>query len=60
MYVCICNKVTEKDILHVRATGVNSLEDLQQHINVGTCCGRCKDCANRLLSCEKQDGREAA
>jgi bacterioferritin-associated ferredoxin len=49
MYVCICNNVTDKAIRTVVQDGVSSMEALAEVLNVGQCCGRCKDCARKIL-----------
>jgi len=56
MYVCICNSVTDRDIIKAAENGASSLEDLSDELNVATCCGRCANCAKKLLrqSCNTQ------
>lgn len=49
MYVCICNSVTERDIRLAVDNGVRSMEALGDELKVSTCCGRCADCARRIL-----------
>jgi len=49
MYVCVCNAVTDKDIINAAKNGASSLEDLSDELNVATCCGRCATCAKGLL-----------
>jgi bacterioferritin-associated ferredoxin len=49
MYVCICNAVTDRDILKAIDDGVSTVEGLGDTLNVGTCCGRCKSCAEGLI-----------
>ncbi|MCK5829873.1 MAG: (2Fe-2S)-binding protein [Methylococcales bacterium] len=49
MYVCICNEVTDKAIKHATDSGISSMKDLQNSLNVGTSCGRCSSCAKKLL-----------
>ncbi|HYQ73046.1 MAG TPA: (2Fe-2S)-binding protein [Gammaproteobacteria bacterium] len=49
MYVCICNKVTDSDIRRELDNGACSLACLQKRLKVASCCGRCKECAKRLL-----------
>ncbi len=55
MYICICNSVTDRDIMKAVDKGATSLQDLSDKLNVATCCGRCADCANSLLlqACNK-------
>ena len=55
MYVCVCNAVTDKDIIQAAEKGACSLRDLREELNVATCCGRCATCARGLLrQCNKQ------
>jgi len=49
MYVCVCNSVTDAQIRKACSKGAKSIESLQQQLNVATCCGRCKDCAKKLI-----------
>ncbi|MCP5304164.1 MAG: (2Fe-2S)-binding protein [Chromatiaceae bacterium] len=49
MYVCICNGVTDHQIRAAVDRGVASMEQLGNELKVATCCGRCRDCANRIL-----------
>jgi len=49
MIVCICNAVSDKDILHAAKEGAAKVEDLSERLNLGTCCGTCKDCATACL-----------
>ncbi|MBC8006146.1 MAG: (2Fe-2S)-binding protein, partial [Verrucomicrobia bacterium] len=39
--VCVCNLVTEKEILQVLRKGALSTADIQQATRAGTSCGRC-------------------
>lgn len=50
MYVCVCNAVTDKQIRRACADGACSLADLSRELKVATCCGRCSDCASKILS----------
>jgi bacterioferritin-associated ferredoxin len=50
MYVCLCNQVTDSQILEAAAQGADTLEALSQQLNVATCCGRCAECTHQLLS----------
>jgi bacterioferritin-associated ferredoxin len=49
MYVCICNKVTDTDIRNAASQGASDLIQLSEQLNLGTCCGKCKSCAERVL-----------
>ncbi len=49
MYVCLCNAVTDTQIRDAARRGARSLADLNSQLRVASCCGRCADCANRIL-----------
>lgn len=49
MYICICNSVTDSQIRKACVNGAKSIECLQNKLKVATCCGRCADCAKKLL-----------
>jgi bacterioferritin-associated ferredoxin len=39
--VCICNMVTEKELLAALQRGARSTADIQKMTHAGTSCGRC-------------------
>ena len=45
MIVCICHRVSDRDIAHAVRGGCASFEELQDHLRVATACGACSDCA---------------
>ena len=49
VYVCLCNAVTDREIRGAVALGARTLADLESSLGVATCCGRCADCAQRLV-----------
>jgi bacterioferritin-associated ferredoxin len=51
MTVCVCRRVSNHQIRRAAAKGRVSLECLQFELGVATQCGRCADCASRVL-CE--------
>jgi bacterioferritin-associated ferredoxin len=50
MYVCVCNKVTDGQIRAAFEDGAHSMECLQSRLKVATCCGRCAECAQRMVN----------
>jgi len=40
--VCVCNEVTEKDVLRILKRGARNLEDVKKFTSAATGCGRCK------------------
>ncbi len=51
MVVCVCRHVSDQQIRRAAAEGAVSLECLQFELGVATQCGRCAECASRVL-CE--------
>lgn len=49
MYVCICHSVTDLDIRYAVEDGATTLDALKHKLKVSTCCGRCEDCANKII-----------
>jgi len=50
MIVCVCRRVSDHQIREAVADGAHSLECLQFELGVATQCGRCADCASRVLA----------
>jgi bacterioferritin-associated ferredoxin len=49
MIVCLCHRVSERDIAREAAAGCGSFEQLQDQLRVGTACGACTDCAREAF-----------
>ena len=49
MIVCVCRRVSDHQIRQAAAEGAVSLECLQFDLGVATQCGRCADCACKIL-----------
>ena len=49
MIVCVCRRVSDHQIRQAAADGAHSLECLQFDLGVATQCGRCADCASKVL-----------
>jgi bacterioferritin-associated ferredoxin len=49
MYVCLCNAITERQIIEAAEEGARSPKDLAHGLGVGLGCGRCTSCAKTLL-----------
>lgn len=50
MIVCVCQRVSDRDIHRAAAQGVHRFDELQRATGVSTCCGRCEDCARDTLA----------
>ena len=59
MYICICNAVTDKDIVLAISNGATSIKDLNQQLKVGTCCGSCVPCAKKIIKKHKNPAYKA-
>jgi bacterioferritin-associated ferredoxin len=49
MIVCVCNNVSDRRIRQAVDDGMTSLAELRQHLDVGTCCGKCHSCAKKVI-----------
>jgi len=45
MIVCVCRRVSDRDIHRAARDGVASFDDMQDELGVATACGACLDCA---------------
>ena len=56
--VCVCNFVSEKDILQAIDKGAATLDDIKELTGAGTSCGRCHPAINNLLTTETVKQRD--
>lgn len=49
MIVCVCHRVSERDIAHAVRDGCASFDQLQDELRVATACGACDDCARHTF-----------
>jgi len=59
MIVCVCRRISDQQIRQAAVDGAHSLECLQFDLGVATQCGRCADCASRVL-CDAREAQHAA
>ena len=52
MFVCVCNSITDREILQAIRLGARDLDDLRAGLGVATQCGKCESCAQGLLDQE--------
>jgi len=52
MYVCICNKVSDKDIKASIQEGLTTMRALYKEHSIGSQCGKCCQCAKKVLNNE--------
>jgi bacterioferritin-associated ferredoxin len=47
MIICICHRVSDRDIAAQARAGCPDFDGLQEELRVGTSCGACLDCAQQ-------------
>ena len=62
MIVCLCHRVSDRDIAAAVARGVTCFEVLQDETRVASACGCCHDCAREIFEarCAERAARAAA
>jgi bacterioferritin-associated ferredoxin len=50
MYVCVCNAVTDRQIVKAVDAGCRTMKELRSELGVAACCGRCAGCARSVLN----------
>lgn len=58
MIVCVCRRISDRDIQREARAGCASFEELQLNLGVAACCGCCHDCAIEVF--EQARGVEGA
>lgn len=49
MIVCVCHRVSDRDITSEVNEGCKSFDALQSELGVGTSCGACVECAREVF-----------
>lgn len=49
MIVCVCRRISDREIVHHAHCGMG-FDELQFELGLASQCGRCEDCARRLLA----------
>jgi bacterioferritin-associated ferredoxin len=57
MIVCVCHRVSDRQIEREARSGCTSFDELQSDLRVGTACGACTDCARETFECHRQAHR---
>jgi bacterioferritin-associated ferredoxin len=50
MIVCVCNNISHSTVEQYTSLGVNSLNELQEHISISNKCRKCETCVVSMLS----------
>lgn len=54
MIICLCHRVSDRDIARAAQQGCASFEQLQARTGVATGCGRCRECAHDRFQAQRQ------
>ena len=49
MIVCVCNRVSDRDIRAAVCSGTRCFDVLQDDLRVASSCGCCQDCAREVF-----------
>ena len=49
MIVCLCHRVSDRDIQRAVASGIQCFEVLQDETRLASSCGSCHDCAREVF-----------
>lgn len=60
MIVCVCHRVSDKDIARHVQQGCASFEHLQADTGISTCCGCCEGCARDVFHDARTQKRAGA
>jgi bacterioferritin-associated ferredoxin len=53
MIICICHRVSDRDIARAVRQGCDNFDDLHSDLGVATACGKCHDCALPTLTLQR-------
>jgi len=56
MIVCLCHRISDRDIHREVAEGVSCFEQLQDETRVASSCGCCHDCARGVFDAALRSG----
>lgn len=49
MIVCVCHRVSDRDITREARAGCRSFDEMQDELRIGTGCGSCLECARQIF-----------
>ena len=55
MIVCVCHRVSDRDIAREASSGCADFESLQDELRVGTACGACLEHAQQAFAAHAAD-----
>ena len=59
MIVCVCHRVSDRDIARAVQRGCTSFDELQDELRVAASCGACDDCARDTFEAHSTQVTEA-
>jgi bacterioferritin-associated ferredoxin len=57
MFVCVCNAVTDSQIIEELDNGASNLRDISRRLEVGRNCGQCCKTAKQVINKYHEDNR---
>jgi bacterioferritin-associated ferredoxin len=60
MIVCLCHRISDRDIQRAVREGVSCFDQLQDDCRVASSCGCCNDCAREVFDSAVQARGDAA
>lgn len=59
MYICMCHAISDRQIREVVDRGAGSLQEVQAHLPVASCCGCCEESARQLIEAHQESPSES-
>ncbi|MDY0067985.1 MAG: (2Fe-2S)-binding protein [Steroidobacteraceae bacterium] len=60
MYVCVCHGISDRQIREIVDRGASSLDEVQVHLPVASCCGCCEETARELIEAHAEAAHSVA
>lgn len=55
MYVCICKKITDTQIIREIELGATTVNDVSQRLGTSSQCGKCKKCVRNIVRKQRKE-----
>jgi bacterioferritin-associated ferredoxin len=53
MIICVCHRISDRDIARMVRDGCATFDELQFELAVATCCGKCHDSARQTFDAHR-------
>lgn len=61
MIICVCHNISESELKAAIKNGSDDMHLLRENLGIGTCCGKCKSCAKKILrECDGADKSQSS